>query len=92
MRWLPCQLIRPDPRSVLRARHLGAAALLAVRWWIVVALNLPFALLSWDGWLTPFRFQAARPIDNHDVGAVAGAAGSAHLLGLVPVPLRRGKP
>ena len=44
-----------------RLRRAGVAALVGAGGFL--AINLPFALLNWDGWLTPFRYQAARSID-----------------------------
>lgn len=41
-------------------------------------VNLPFLIISPDGWLAPYRFQASRPIsiDTLSIWTVFGAAGS----------------
>ncbi len=54
----------PGPGQAPLADRLRRALLAGgVSLAVVVAANLPFALANADGWLAPFRFQAARDLD-----------------------------
>lgn len=51
------------PRGVARFDVRGALSVLGASTATVVLVNLPFALLGFDGWLASFRFQARRELD-----------------------------
>lgn len=87
-----------EPVAV-RVRRAGLVVATAVG--VVVAVNLPFALANPEGWLAPFRFQAARSIGPDTLSvwyllgqvvpvlqpALNGLATAATALGLVAVAL-----
>ena len=55
---------------------------------LLLAINLPLALLAWDGWSWFFRFNAARGAENSVWHALGGPAGRAlDLASLGPVAL-----
>jgi len=55
---------------------------------LLLAVNLPLALLAWDGWSWFFRFNAARGAENSVWHALGGPAGRAlDLASLGPVAL-----
>lgn len=64
-------LLTPRPRDGRRR----ALVVLAVAAGAFIVVNLPFAITSPDGWLAPYRYQAARPIsiDTFSIWAVFGA-------------------
>ncbi len=52
-----------DPRARRRFDVAGAVAVAGVALAVVVAVNLPFALLGFDGWRASFSFQTRRTAD-----------------------------
>ena len=54
----------PGAQSALVARARRALIAAATGVGVFALINLPVALLSWRGWLEPFRFQAVRAIDS----------------------------
>lgn len=49
----------PRRRRITRALAAGGAGV-----GVFVAINLPFMLTNWAGWLLPYTYQATRPIDD----------------------------
>lgn len=87
-------LLRGDPgndQTLLTARVKRSSLALLVGFGGFIAINLPFALANLDGWLEPFRFQAARGIDPstmsiwYYIGSAVPAVPAAALMTLATV-------
>jgi hypothetical protein len=57
--------VSPTRRLVMRWGAL--VGVLATAAGVMVLVNLPFALMSWEGWLASFRFQSVRRIDDNSM-------------------------